>query len=125
MVKIGDFGLTKHLNSIKDNDVISGSPAYMAPEQKKGELCPGSDIYALGLILFELLAQFSTTHERHLAMGNLKQSYLFPENFSQKYPIPETLILQMIAKNVADRPTIVEILQNSDLLAWEKKVAVK
>jgi serine/threonine protein kinase len=122
VIKIGDFGLTKHLNSIKEKDVIGESLAYMAPEQKKGEICPGSDVYALGLILFELLAQFSTTHERQTAMTNLKQAYVLPESFSKKYPIPETLILQMIAKNASDRPSVSELIQNEDLLLWEKKV---
>ena len=49
--------MTAHTQS----GVIMGSPAYMAPEQVKGEahaMGPGCDIYSLGVILYELLARW-------------------------------------------------------------------
>jgi serine/threonine protein kinase len=59
--KVADFGLAKHLNEPEDltasGDVI-GTPAYMAPEQALGTgraIGPRTDLYALGVILYELL----------------------------------------------------------------------
>jgi serine/threonine protein kinase len=60
-LKITDFGLAKFLEDDTGASVsgtIVGTPNYMAPEQAEGrtqEIGPGTDIYALGAILYELL----------------------------------------------------------------------
>jgi eukaryotic-like serine/threonine-protein kinase len=63
--KIVDFGLVKLLGDAEEalgagkltrTGVVSGTPAYMAPEQALGRVVDGrTDIYAAGIILFELL----------------------------------------------------------------------
>jgi serine/threonine-protein kinase len=56
-VLITDFGLAGTAGEISRSDVQSGTPAYMAPEQLAGEeVTRRSDLYALGLLLFELFA---------------------------------------------------------------------
>jgi eukaryotic-like serine/threonine-protein kinase len=58
---VADFGLAKRFDpqaGPTDASTIAGTPAYMAPEQAagRGELTTASDIYGLGVILYELLA---------------------------------------------------------------------
>ena len=54
-VVITDFGLAGLTDDIRGNEIRSGTPAYMAPEQLAGkEVSPRSDIYALGLVLYEV-----------------------------------------------------------------------
>jgi len=64
-VKIIDFGLVKLIGDVADafgaaaltrTGIVFGTPAYMAPEQALGRPIDGrTDIYALGVILFEML----------------------------------------------------------------------
>ncbi len=55
-VSVTDFGLAAISGELSEDDVLSGTPAYMAPEQLAGsDASVKSDIYALGLILYEML----------------------------------------------------------------------
>jgi serine/threonine-protein kinase len=60
--KVGDFGLAKRLDAESGHThsgAVMGTPNYMAPEQAAGnakEVGPPADVYALGVILYELLA---------------------------------------------------------------------
>ena len=58
---LADFGIAKDLTSSKEsttqNDAIIGSPDYLSPEQARSEtVTPQTDIYSLGVMLYELLA---------------------------------------------------------------------
>ncbi|XP_032397476.1 interferon-induced, double-stranded RNA-activated protein kinase isoform X3 [Etheostoma spectabile] len=69
-VKIGDFGLVTDENdddaeNLLERSVYKGTPSYMAPEQKKKSTYDRKvDIFALGLIYFELLWNLSVGNER-------------------------------------------------------------
>jgi class 3 adenylate cyclase/predicted Ser/Thr protein kinase len=56
-VKLMDFGIARTVNNTStSSDVIMGTPAYMAPEQAEGKPADArADIYAVGLILYEML----------------------------------------------------------------------
>jgi len=60
VVKILDFGLARSVSSATDDDgssaVLAGTPPYMAPEQlRAGETLPVWDLWALGVLSYELL----------------------------------------------------------------------
>ncbi|MEY3304433.1 MAG: serine/threonine-protein kinase [Pseudanabaena sp.] len=53
--KISDFGIARLSQEIDSDGSNTGSPGYMAPERFYGQFSAGSDIYAVGIILYELL----------------------------------------------------------------------
>lgn len=69
--KIADFGLAKHDQSGQtQTGVALGTPSYMAPEQAAGktrDVGPAADIYAMGVILYELM----TGHPPHVGESAL------------------------------------------------------
>lgn len=65
-VKLGDFGVAKsHVAGVgPDDEVAAGKLHYLSPEQTLGKpLGPGSDLFSLGVVLFELLVGAHPFHE--------------------------------------------------------------
>lgn len=112
-VKVLDFGVAFPLETdqrLTQAGFALGTPAYMSPEQAEGE--PGtfvSDLYSLGIIYFYLLTgrlpiegdSKLSTLRKHLRPERPRPSDVVDASF----PLPvESLILQMIAKDPAERP---------------------
>ena len=56
-VKVMDFGVARLATvELRDGDMISGTPAYMAPEQIQGRPELRSDIYSVGIMIYEFFA---------------------------------------------------------------------
>ncbi len=60
-VKVADFGIAKSMNEAEGartaTNTVIGSPSYMAPEQiAAGELSAATDVYALGIVTYQLLS---------------------------------------------------------------------
>jgi serine/threonine protein kinase len=54
-VKLADFGLAKLRSAVPEKGLLTGKYSYMSPEQASGlELTPRSDLFSLGLVLYEL-----------------------------------------------------------------------
>jgi serine/threonine-protein kinase len=55
IARISDFGLARISHELRtEKNICTGSPAYMAPERFYGKYSPASDLYAVGVMLFEL-----------------------------------------------------------------------
>ncbi|MEQ8222502.1 MAG: protein kinase [Candidatus Eremiobacterota bacterium] len=64
-VRLIDFGVARRYDPQKDSDTVRlGTPGYAAPEQcrKKGQSIPQSDIYALGVVLHQLLTLYDPSN---------------------------------------------------------------
>jgi hypothetical protein len=106
-VRITDFGLAAIAGSI--DNVRSGTPAYMAPEQLAGkEVTARSDIYALGLVLYELF-----TGKRVWEASSLNELLALHETSSMTTPsslvrdldpLIERAILRCLERDPAKRP---------------------
>jgi serine/threonine-protein kinase len=95
-VRITDFGLAGLVEEIPLSDLGSGTPAYMAPEQKAGkEVSVRSDIYSLGMILHEMF----TGYRRDDASDSHPTDYLRSLD-----PQIERVILQCLAEDPRQRP---------------------
>jgi hypothetical protein len=85
-VRITDFGLAGIAAMIEGADIRAGTPAYMAPEQLGGmEVTVKSDIYSLGLILYEII-----TGKRAFDATTLPELMRMRED--SRIPIPSTLV---------------------------------
>jgi len=102
-----DFGLSKDAalaREVTDRGMIFGTPHYMSPEQGHGEPIDGrSDLYSLGVILFEMLARekpFKAENPMALIYKHRKEPVpRLPVQFEALQPILERLM----AKSPDDR----------------------
>lgn len=103
---------------------------YLSPEQRnlcsshKSQLCtyPGEkvDIYAAGLVLFEMCGQFKTEMERCISVDRLKTKRAFPKGFEERYYQESRVILQMTQTLPEKRPSAAQFLDKSpEHQCWE------
>jgi serine/threonine-protein kinase len=107
-VRITDFGLAT-MASDQPHAEIAGTPAYMAPEQlREGKTTVQSDLYSLGLVLYELFTGEAVHQARSIPemMRTLDESS--PSHPSRVVedmdPVVESVILKCLAEEPAERP---------------------
>ncbi|MFX3618420.1 MAG: Stk1 family PASTA domain-containing Ser/Thr kinase [Sporolactobacillus sp.] len=109
-VKVTDFGIAMAVSSatITFTHSIMGSAHYLSPEQAKGgKATVKSDIYAIGIVMFELLTgrlPFPGTSPVSVALKQLRDPLPYPKDFRPEIPQSlENVMLRALAKNPADR----------------------
>ncbi|GAA5227542.1 protein kinase domain-containing protein [Paeniglutamicibacter antarcticus] len=107
-VKITDFGIARIADQVPltATGQVMGTAQYLAPEQATGQQATGSsDIYALGVIGYELLAgRRPFTGESQIAIA-LAQVNDTPPPLPETIPLPvRSLVMSMLAKDPSDRP---------------------
>lgn len=106
---VTDFGLARHdeQGGLTSTGDLVGTLRYMAPECLKGEIDPRTDIYALGLTLFELLTFRPALDERdrgRLIQRIAESEPAFPAEAKRSIPRDlQTIVLKAMAKEPGDR----------------------
>ncbi|SFJ96573.1 serine/threonine protein kinase [Marinilactibacillus piezotolerans] len=116
-VKITDFGIAVALsqNSITQTNSLLGSVHYLSPEQARGSMATKqSDIYSLGILLYELLTgdvPFDGESAVSIALKHFQQELPSIRNINNRIPQPlENVVLKATAKESSQRyQTIAEM----------------
>ncbi|MCP4247720.1 MAG: protein kinase [bacterium] len=103
-VKIGDYGLSKYISASRHSAQTSsvGTVHYMAPEVGSGNYSRGIDIYALGVMLYEML--MGKVPFEGGSMGEVLMKHLTAQPELDDLPAPfAEVIRKALAKDPADR----------------------
>ncbi|HET9627168.1 MAG TPA: protein kinase [Kofleriaceae bacterium] len=127
-VKIVDFGIARARDVHEEEGVIKGKYAYMSPEQARGEPVDcRSDVFAAGIVLFELVCARPLFHGKGKEVLDLVKSGNLPRPRDFAPELPETLekiITRALAFHRADRFQTARDLQHAlgrFLLEWGHK----
>lgn len=110
IVKIADFGIAsiQSLSQVTQTDTIMGSLHYLAPEIARGEKAtPQSDIYALGVVFYELLrgdVPFNGESPVNIALKHMRDEIPSVRAYNPAIPQSvENIIIKATAKNTNNR----------------------
>lgn len=110
VAKIADFGIAsmQSLAQVTQTDVIMGSLHYLAPELARGEKATAqSDVYALGIVFYELLrgeVPFNGESPVNIALKHMQEDLPSLLDFNPSIPQSvENIVIKATAKNLNDR----------------------
>ena len=112
VLKLTDFGIAKDLDGtlLTGANCAIGTAAYMSPEQCRGEstVTGKSDLYSLGVVLFELLTgkrPFRGNNAVELFLHHVQSKPERPSRINLEIPkFLDTLVLHLLEKKPEDRP---------------------
>lgn len=126
---LADFGLAKakiEADAYNHSSATVGTPEYMAPEQSNGISDYRSDIYALGIILYQMLTgrvPFSAETPVGITLKHIQVPPPPPSQFNDAIPtIVESVILQALAKDPEQRYQSARAFSNAYLQALQKAI---
>jgi len=137
-VRLGDFGLAKVLEqpdeptargclenfggmmAFSNQTRNIGTPSYASPEQLTGNSYGiETDIYALGVILTELLCPVQTQMERAKLLEGLRHGHVVPTKAAEAFPKLARLATDMTHAEPSERPTSQEVMQKTTQILHE------
>ena len=129
-IKITDFGIAVALSetSITQTNTLLGSVHYLSPEQARGSMATSkSDIYALGVVLYELLSgkvPFDGESAVSVALKHFQEPMPFIRESHPEIPQSlENVILKATAKEPLDRyATCEEMMADLDTCLYEERL---
>lgn len=108
--KVADFGLARALgeSAMDDGEVVWGTPAYFAPEQASGDrVLPATDVYAIGIILYEIVTgrvPFVGVDDQDVARKQIYEAHIPVDKINPGVPEPVARIVDAaMAKNPNER----------------------
>jgi serine/threonine-protein kinase len=111
--KVVDFGIAAAAGLAAPEEMLVGTPAYLAPERLTGDAVePASDVYALGVLLYRLLADESPWSVETTTQMLNAHVYIDPEPLPDLPGVPPAvtdLVARCLHKRPADRPTAAEV----------------
>ena len=149
-VKIGDFGLVQKLDKNKkgannNNNQFNtffnynslqyvnfggelltvgiGTKYYCSPEQEKSENYDNkTDIYSLGIIIFEMFYKFNSLMERDITLRGIKEEQNYPKDMEKKCGKNVALIVQKCTShNPEQRPSVKELIKSKLIPSFYNK----
>ncbi len=128
--KVTDFGIARAgAAGMTQTGSVMGTAEYISPEQAQGiEVGKATDIYSLGIVLYEALTgslPFKGENSLAVAMKQVKEKPLPPTILNLEIPVPlEAIILKALEKNPADRYPSAEAVRK-DLLRASKGIPIE
>ncbi|TXD38355.1 serine/threonine protein kinase [Lujinxingia vulgaris] len=115
--KLLDFGIAKHnrAETMTQSGTLWGTPAYMSPEQARGDVVgAAADIYGIGIMLYELISgnlPFHASTQMGFAVKHLNEPARPLSSIPGLNSVPaalDELVLSMLAKRPEERPGSME-----------------
>jgi hypothetical protein len=115
-VKVMDYGIARarHLEGLTTTGSFLGTPSYSAPETVDASSQPSSDVYSLGVVLFEMLTgslPFRGENALAVLRGHCTSPPPVPSSLNYALsPVLDRIVLRLLSKEPSARPTAEELL---------------